>query len=70
VADYPDGPNYIDLNAAEARDVRRLIQRHRRAEGSLTDVELDLIRRFKSKDDATPERLLKGHEGLSGRNRS
>lgn len=70
MADYPDGSKYIDLNAAEARDIRRLIQRHRRAEGFLTDAELDLIRRFQSKGDALPERLLTGHETLSGRNRS
>jgi hypothetical protein len=63
MADYPDGSDYIDLNAVEDRDMRRLVQRMRRAE-------LDAIRHFQSQGDVLPERLLTGHEGLSGRKRS
>jgi hypothetical protein len=46
MSDFPDGSNYIDLNVVEDRDMRRLIQRMRRAEGYITDAELDAIRRF------------------------
>lgn len=67
---FPDGSEPIDLHTVEARDVRRLVQRKERAEGSLTDAELDLICRFRAEvGDVPPERLYTGHEGLSAARR-
>jgi hypothetical protein len=67
---FPDGSEPIDLAVAEVRDVRRLLQRYRRAEGQLTDAERDLIRRFGAEvENAPADRLYTGSEGLSAARR-